>query len=75
MFVRNGEDKGLPFEVSFEMGRISMELIIPAQRCVSSNDLIVFSEAKSDSIFHSVADSVEFLDAEVVIAGSEDQFK
>lgn len=51
------------------------ELLLPAERRIPSDDLVILSEAKSDGVFVGIADLVELLDAEVVVAGSEDQLE
>lgn len=52
-----------------------MKVIVPGERSVSTYDFVVFGEADSHGIVDAVAEIVELLDAEGVVAGSVDEFK
>lgn len=52
-----------------------MELILPVQRRIASNDLVVLSQAKRNGILIRIAHLMELLDAELVITGPVDQFQ
>jgi hypothetical protein len=54
------------------MSGISMKVIFPGQRSIASNDFVILSHADGDRVFEGIADTVELLDAETVIAGPED---
>ena len=54
---------------------ISLELIFPAEWCVPSDDFIIFCEAEGERAFVGVAHLVKVFYAEVVVAGSEDEFE
>ena len=57
------------------MSRALGELFFPAERRIASNDLVIFSETKGESVLVGIADLVELLGTEVVIAGSEDELE
>lgn len=57
------------------MGGISVELVFPAEGRVPSDDFVILGQAEGECIFVGVAHLVEFFDAEVVVAGSEDELE
>ena len=70
--ISNRKDKGFPFEICFEMRGISMKVVFPAERREPSDNFIVLSEADGQRVVNSIANLVEFLDAEAVVAGPVD---
>ncbi len=52
---------------------VALKLIFPTERRVPTDDLIILSETESKSVLIGIADLVEFLNAEVVVTGSEDE--
>lgn len=57
------------------MGRVFMELILPTQRRVPSYNLVIFSQAKGDSILICITHLMKLLNAELVITSPIDQFQ
>ena len=70
--ISNRKDKGFPFEICFKMRGISMKMVFPAKRCEPSDNFVVLGEADGQGVINSIADLVEFLDTEAVVAGSVD---
>ena len=52
-----------------------MEVVLPAERSVPANDLIVLRQADSHSILNTITDIMKLLDAEPVVAGPIYKFK
>lgn len=73
--VSDWEKEGFPLEIGLEVRGVALELILPAERRVASNDFIVLSEAESEGVLVGIADLMELFDAEVMVAGAEDEFE
>jgi hypothetical protein len=73
--VSNREEEGFPFEVGLEVGGILVELVLPGERSVAPDDLVVLGLAEDEGIFVGIAHLVEILDAEFVVAGPVDEFE
>lgn len=54
------------------MCRIFMELILPAQRCIPSNDLVILSQTERQGVLVGITHLVKLLHAEFVMAGPVD---
>lgn len=52
-----------------------MELVLPSERSVSSNDLIIFSLADRKRMLIGITNLMEILYIEFVVAGPEDEFE
>ncbi len=52
-----------------------MELVFPGEGRVATDDFVILGQAESECIFVGVAHLVELFDAEVVVAGSEDELE
>jgi hypothetical protein len=52
-----------------------MEMVLPTQRRIPSDDLIILSQTNGKSIFNAITDLMKILDSKPMIAGPIDQFK
>ena len=54
------------------MSLIDTKMILPAQRCVATNDLVILREADGQGVLSAITELVELFGAEAMVAGSVD---
>lgn len=73
--ISNREEEGFSLEISLEMCRVFMELILPAQRCIPSNDLVILSQTKRNGVLIRITHLMKLLNAKFMVAGAVDQLQ
>jgi hypothetical protein len=54
---------------------VTIKLIFPTQRSITTNDLVIFSQAKSHGVFETIAEPMKLFDTELMVACPEDQLQ